>query len=79
MQGRRVRAARSIAGLLQSDLAERMGVSRQHLGAVERGRLALSPEMAELLVQHLRAAGTEVSPAWLLGIAGEDVGGRHAE
>lgn len=78
IQARRVRASRALAGMNQAALAERLEVLRQHLGAIESGRVALAPEMAEAMAKHLAAEGVNVSPAWLLGIAGDDAGGGHA-
>ena len=64
MSGTRLRAARAFAGLSQSDLASRAGVSRQLVGAVEAGRHLPRVDSALALAEALG-----VSVDWLFGTA----------
>lgn len=67
-QGRRLRAARALAGLSLADIAGRLQLSHQHLGLAERGRIPVTPELAEAFSSQLSAAGVDRSPAWLLAL-----------
>jgi transcriptional regulator with XRE-family HTH domain len=74
--GARVRRRRRAAGLSQAELAQRAGVSRQALGALEAGRhlprvdaaLALAAALGTTVEDLLAAA-----PARALGVLGEDL------
>lgn len=64
--GRRLRYLRRLAGLTQAALAERSGVSLEHLNRIERG--AAAPSLAAIEALH-RALGVE--PASLFLFVGE--------
>lgn len=62
--GRRIRAERSLLNLRQEELAERAGVSRNFVSAIERGTQRLD---AWRLLHLARALDCELG--WLLGEA----------
>lgn len=55
--GAAIGAARRAAGLTQQELADRAGVSRSYLAAVERGRTS---RLLDLVFDLLRVAGLEI-------------------
>lgn len=65
--GERVRAARLEAGLLQEDVARRVGVERSTVANIEGGRASTSAHRVVAIAEALR-----VDPGWLLT-------GRHDE
>lgn len=59
--GQRVNAARTTAGVTQTELGERLGMSRSSVANIEAGRQAAS---AEQVIQTAEALGCD--PRWLL-------------
>jgi transcriptional regulator with XRE-family HTH domain len=75
---------RAKAGLTLEDLADRSGIARSRLGAMERGELPVNPNEAAILAQVLRCeadelisgpAGVQVSGGAIFGT--HDPAGRH--
>jgi transcriptional regulator with XRE-family HTH domain len=60
--GEELRAAREAAGLTQTELAERIGMSGNHLSNVEHGRKNASFEMVDKLEEILGTRFNVVSP-----------------
>ena len=56
--GRRLSAARLQAGLTQTDIAEKVGVSRQHISNIETG---ITSPMVRVLRDYLHACGTDLA------------------
>jgi transcriptional regulator with XRE-family HTH domain len=65
-------AARRAAGVSQEDLAEKVGVSRQTLASVEKGRVAATNSVIAGIVVALVALGAAVIVMDLLKIKGID-------
>lgn len=59
--GQRVRSARAAAGLTQTELGERLNLTRSSVANVEAGRQAAT---AEQVIQTAEAVGCD--PRWLL-------------
>ena len=55
--GRQLSSARLLAGLTQSDIAEKVGVSRQHISNIETG---ITSPTVRVLRDYLHACGTEL-------------------
>ncbi len=72
--GRRLRHLRRVAGLTQAVLAERAGVSLEHLNKIERGAAAPSLAVVEALCRTLG-----VEPATLFLFVGADAPGGDGE
>lgn len=51
---RNIRTLRSYKKLSQGDLAEKVGISRQHLSQIEAGRTSPSLEVTEAIAKHLK-------------------------
>lgn len=58
--GRRVRSARTSAGLTQADVAERIGKSAELIGRIERGQVGPSFETIEALCEVLSVSAAEL-------------------
>jgi methanogenic corrinoid protein MtbC1/DNA-binding XRE family transcriptional regulator len=58
--GRRIHAARRAAGISQSALAERAGLARPYLGAIERGRQNITLDSALRIAAALGLSTTEL-------------------
>lgn len=56
---------RALRGMIQPDLASRIGVSTTTLSTLERGASGLTDEMTERLASELRITPAEVRAAWL--------------
>ncbi|MFC8181545.1 helix-turn-helix domain-containing protein [Rhodococcus sp. NPDC057297] len=56
---------RVMRGLTQGELAKRVGVSPQHIGALERGHVALSDGLAKRLAGELATEPGRVVEAWV--------------
>src|SRR2546426_5871492 len=56
--GRQLSSARLLAGLTQSDIAEKVGVSRQHISNIETG---ITSPMVRVLRDYLHACGTDLA------------------
>jgi transcriptional regulator with XRE-family HTH domain len=83
--GQLLREARTCRGLSQTELAEKLGVSKQHLSAIENGVVMISfskaSEIAKVLqlsaevlvvasfYDHVRAAGISISSALRTSLA----------
>ncbi|MDG4858475.1 helix-turn-helix transcriptional regulator [Streptomyces sp. T-3] len=57
MVGRLLAHFRQVAGLTQGQLAERLLIGEDHVGAIEQGRRPLLPDLAELLDRILETKG----------------------
>ena len=68
----RLAAARRAAGVSQEELAEKVGVSRQTLASVEKGRVAATNSLLAGIVVALVAVGAAVIIFDLLKIKGLD-------
>ena len=55
--GRRLSSARLLVGLTQADIAEKVGVSRQHISNIETG---ITSPTVRILRDYLRACRTEL-------------------
>ena len=51
--GQRVKALRTMAGLTQQELADRAGLTRQHIGRIEKGELV---SVAYVTIQQIAEA-----------------------
>ena len=60
--GKRIQNFREIRGLTRAVLAQKLGMSEQHLEDVEAGKKQLSQENLEVLRETF-----SLDPAWLLG------------
>jgi len=60
--GKRIQNFREVRGLTRAVLAQRLGISEQHLEDVEAGKKQLTQENIEVLRETF-----SVDPAWLLG------------
>lgn len=60
--GRKLRIARVIADLQQSELAERAGVHQTFISLLERGKRGTSPEMLEALAAACGCPVTDLMP-----------------
>ena len=60
--GKRIQNFREVRGLTRAVLAQRLGISEQHLEDVEVGKEQLSQENLEVLRETF-----SLDPAWLLG------------
>jgi len=56
--GRQLSSARLLAGLTQNDIAEKVGVSRQHISNIETG---ITSPMVRVLRDYLHACGTNLA------------------
>src|SRR6266850_94761 len=56
--GRQLSSARLLAGLTQNDIAEKVGVSRQHISNIETG---ITSPMVRVLRDYLHACGTDLA------------------
>src|SRR6266478_3542019 len=56
--GRQLSSARLLAGLTQNDIAEKIGVSRQHISNIETG---ITSPTVRVLQDFLRACGTDLA------------------
>jgi|SRR2546425_1040054 len=56
--GRQLSSARLLAGLTQSDIAEKVGVSRQHISNIETG---ITSPTVRVLRDYLHACGTDLA------------------
>ncbi|MEA3640240.1 MAG: helix-turn-helix transcriptional regulator [Lamprobacter sp.] len=61
MNGDRLREARQRAGLTQTDLGERVGVSQSMIGALEHGRRSASRELEQALAEELGVAADSLT------------------
>ena len=61
--GRQLSSARLLAGLTQNDIAEKVGVSRQHISNIETG---ITSPTVRVLRDYLHACGTEL-PVFFYG------------
>jgi transcriptional regulator with XRE-family HTH domain len=61
--GARIKAARQRAGLRQSELADRIGVSRSFLSTVERGLSGVSTRLMAKITDALGIGFSELAPA----------------
>ena len=60
--GKRIQNFREVRGLTRAVLAQRLGISEQHLEDVEVGKEQLTQENLEVLRETF-----SLDPAWLLG------------
>ena len=60
--GKRIRNFREVRGLTRAVLAQRLGMSEQHLEDVEAGKKQLTQENIQVLRETF-----SVDPAWLFG------------
>lgn len=60
--GKRIQNFREVRGLTRAVLAQRLGISEQHLEDVEAGKQQLTQENIEVLREIF-----SLDPAWLLG------------
>ena len=60
--GKRIRNFREVRGLTRAVLAQRLGMSEQHLEDVEAGKKQLTEENIQVLRETF-----SVDPAWLFG------------
>ena len=51
--GQRIAAMRSVAGLTQTQLADKAGMQRSHISRIEAGSLAVTLESIEAIAQAL--------------------------
>ena len=51
--GQRITALRKMEGISQQELADRAGLTRQHIGSIERGEL---PNVANVTIQQIAEA-----------------------
>src|SRR6266478_8410929 len=56
--GRQLSSARLLAGLTQNDIAEKVGVSRQHISNIETG---ITSPTVRVLRDYLHACGTDLA------------------
>src|SRR6266850_1084708 len=56
--GRQLSSARLLAGLTQNDIAEKVGVSRQHISNIETG---ITSPTVRVLRDYLQACGTDLA------------------
>jgi DNA-binding XRE family transcriptional regulator len=71
LQGR-LAAARRAAGVSQEDMAEKVGVSRQTLASIEKGRVAATNSLIAGIIVALVALGAAVIVFDFLKIKGLD-------
>ncbi|RAP34644.1 XRE family transcriptional regulator [Legionella quinlivanii] len=69
--GRRIKTARSLAGISRKDLEEKFGISMHTLQSWELGRNPLNEKTASKLVEILHSAGVSCSMQWLLNGSGK--------
>ncbi|MCE3043983.1 helix-turn-helix domain-containing protein [Legionella sp. 16cNR16C] len=69
--GRRIKTARSLAGISRKDLEEKFGISMHTLQSWELGRNPLNEKTASKLVEILHNAGVSCSMQWLLNGSGK--------
>ena len=60
MTGQALRQARTNAGMTQVEAAARFGVSQTLLSLMEKGERSVTPVVAELAVEYLRATPEEL-------------------
>jgi transcriptional regulator with XRE-family HTH domain len=86
MQGEEIKRLRKSAGLSQAEMGELLGMSRETVGAMERGTAPIEKRTAEVVDLHLRhRIDVAYSPAlkrWTVSItgpgpAGSGVSRRH--
>ena len=51
--GQRITALRKIAGISQQELADRAGLTRQHIGRIEGGKYAVTLETLQAIAEAL--------------------------
>ncbi|WP_133139687.1 helix-turn-helix domain-containing protein [Legionella genomosp. 1] len=69
--GRRIKTARSLAGISRKDLEQKFGISMHTLQSWELGRNPLNEKTASKLVEILHSAGVSCSMQWLLNGSGK--------
>ena len=67
VMAKRLRAVRGVLGLSQSEMAEKLNISRQSLYYYERGARSIDVCVLAKLRQHFR-----VSPDWMMGLTNSD-------
>lgn len=58
--GKKIKKKRTILGLTQEELAEKVGISRAYIGFVEQGRNAPSLETLEKIAKSLKVKLSEL-------------------
>lgn len=72
--GRRIKTARSLAGISRKDLETKYGISQHTLQSWELGRNPLTEKAAAKLVEILHSTGVSCSAQWLLKGSGKSPG-----
>ena len=60
--GKKIQKLRKAAGSTQEDFAERINISRTHMGHIEQGRKKPSLELLEKIAKHLKVKVNELIP-----------------
>lgn len=60
--GRKIQKLRKITGLSQEEFAERISISRTHMGHIEQGRKKPSLELLEKIAKELKVKVHEIIP-----------------
>jgi len=60
--GKRVKRARKRMKLSQEGLAAKVGISRNHIGRVERGEVNVSLVLAEKIAKILKVKSSQILP-----------------
>lgn len=60
--GRKIQKLRKAVGLTQEEMAERLNISRTHMGHLEQGRKKPSLELLEKIAKHLKVKVNELIP-----------------
>lgn len=69
--GRRIKTARSLAGISRKDLEQKYGISMHTLQSWELGRNPLTEKAASKLVEIFHSTGVSCSTQWLLNGSGK--------
>lgn len=60
--GKNVRKARKRLSLSQEELAEKIGISRNHMGRLERGEINVMLVLVERIAKKLKIKPSEILP-----------------
>lgn len=60
--GKRVKRARKAMNISQEELAGRVGISRNHMGRVERGGVNVTLVLAEKIAKQLKVKSSQLLP-----------------
>lgn len=60
--GNKIQKLRKSAGITQEEFADRLGISRTHIGHIEQGRKKPSLELLQKIAKYLKVTVSELIP-----------------